>query len=174
MNLHHYIINDKGEISTVDLMTWARWLESEQGSRDKQIGNTQLPEVRVSTVFLGLDHNFGGGKPILFETMVFENRTTQIDLQGKPYSTHKPIEDYSNRYHTLEEAKKGHEGIVRLCEQEKTFWHCEICGEARPNSKISVHTYPLKDLPGGERNVRYCNDKDCLDGAIEKSLTQQI
>jgi hypothetical protein len=28
--------------------------------------------VRVSTVFLGLDHNYlGRGKPLLFETMVF-------------------------------------------------------------------------------------------------------
>lgn len=35
------------------------------------VGDTTIKGVRVSTVFLGLDHSFGGRCPMLFETMVF-------------------------------------------------------------------------------------------------------
>lgn len=31
------------------------------------------PDYRVSTVFLGIDHNWGEGPPLLFETMVFRD-----------------------------------------------------------------------------------------------------
>ena len=54
-------------------------------------------------------------------------------------------------------------------------WTRHICGEERPDDKIDVLTYPLKDLPGGERNVRYCNDKDeCRKGAEEKAKTGKV
>lgn len=33
-----------------------------------------IEEVRVSTVFLGLDYNFGKGPLILWETMTFSNQ----------------------------------------------------------------------------------------------------
>lgn len=50
-------------------MTWARFMESPE----RTVGLTRLVEqgVVVSTVFLGLDHSFGGGPPLWFETMVF-------------------------------------------------------------------------------------------------------
>lgn len=54
-------------------------------------------------------------------------------------------------------------------------WKCEICGKERPDEDIDVLTYPLKDLPGGERNLKYCSDNDdCWKKAIEKSKTQKI
>ncbi len=54
-------------------------------------------------------------------------------------------------------------------------WRCAICGEERPDNKIEVLTYPLKGLPGAERNLKYCNDKeDCQQRAIEKSKTQSF
>lgn len=34
-------------------------------------GSDPNVEYRVSTVWLGLDHNWGGGEPLLFETMSF-------------------------------------------------------------------------------------------------------
>jgi hypothetical protein len=53
-------------------------------------------DVSVSTVFLGLDHNFGeGGAPLLFETMVF-------GLPGED----------CRRYSTWAEAEEGHARIV--------------------------------------------------------------
>lgn len=54
-------------------------------------------------------------------------------------------------------------------------WRCEICKEERPDEKISVITYSLKNLLGGQRNLKYCNDKEeCLNKAKEKSKTEEI
>jgi len=50
----------------------------------------------VSTVFLGLDHQFGSGPPLLFESIVFIG-----DQCGA-----------TNRYSTWDEALAGHESIV--------------------------------------------------------------
>jgi hypothetical protein len=41
-------------------------------------GDTMIGDVRVSTVFLSLDHNWGHGPPLLWETMVFGG-----ELDGK-------------------------------------------------------------------------------------------
>lgn len=42
-------------------------------------------------------------------------------------------------------------------------WNCEVCGERRPDEKISVVTHDYSeqhDLPYGtvKRNVKHCND----------------
>ena len=51
-------------------------------------------KIRVSTVFLGLDHNFfGEGPPLLYETMVFGG----------------DLHQYCDRTSTREEAMKAHE-----------------------------------------------------------------
>lgn len=47
---------------------------------------------------------------------------------------------------------------------ETMTWTCHICKEERPDSKISVHTKPLRGTNGVlsrtiSENVRYCNDK---------------
>ncbi len=55
----------------------------------------------VSTVWLGIDHNFDiGGKPIIFETMVFTPNKTTGDLD---------CERYSDEF----EAFVGHEKMVK-------------------------------------------------------------
>jgi hypothetical protein len=91
----HYILENR-EIKEVDLMTWAKWFET---SKDKQIAKSDSSKGwKVSTVFLGLDHSFGVGEPLLFETMVFNSNT---ELDGEPF-----------RYSTLGQAEKGHEEIV--------------------------------------------------------------
>lgn len=43
-------------------------------------------------------------------------------------------------------------------------WTCHICGDDRPDERISVHTTDVSashDLPPGtmKMNVRYCNDR---------------
>lgn len=53
----------------------------------------------VSTVWLGLDHSFGDGPPIIFETMVFG------DGDG---------DQYMQRYATEEQARAGHAETVSL------------------------------------------------------------
>ena len=50
-----------------DVLKWGKWFET----TDRHIGNTKIGDVTVSTTFLGLNHAFGGGKPVLWETMIF-------------------------------------------------------------------------------------------------------
>lgn len=68
-----YILNDKGNpVAESDLMKWAQWFETAKRSvKDERLSILGQGEVRVSTVFLGLDHSFGGGAPLFWETMVF-------------------------------------------------------------------------------------------------------
>lgn len=91
----HYMFNNKdGTISETDnVHEWAMWMET----ADRVVGRDDIEidgeEVRISTVFLGIDHSFGlGGPPVLFETMIFNGKHN----------------DYQERYCTLEEAKVGH------------------------------------------------------------------
>lgn len=53
----------------------------------------------VSTVWLGVDHSFGDGPPIIFETMVFGNGDG---------------DQYMQRYVTEEQARAGHAETVAL------------------------------------------------------------
>lgn len=66
--LKHYILAGKVPVH-VDWMTWARWFENIENRR---IAVTEIDtNIEVSTVFLGLDHNFfGNAAPLLFETMI--------------------------------------------------------------------------------------------------------
>jgi hypothetical protein len=57
-------------------------------------------EVHVSTVWLGLDHSWGYGPPLFFETMIF-------GLKGE-------LADYQERYSSEDAARKGHERAVNL------------------------------------------------------------
>jgi hypothetical protein len=67
-----------------DLLEWARWMEFEHAKRHVALDYV-TPEIRVSTVFLGLDHDFSfAGPPILFETMVFGGG---LDGQQEHYAT---------------------------------------------------------------------------------------
>lgn len=90
----HYILNGRGEPEPADLFVWARWFEA--SGRLRQIGQTQIGEAEVSTVFLGIDHSFGHGRPLLWETMVFGG-----SLDKEMY-----------RYETRQQAMKGHEEMV--------------------------------------------------------------
>ena len=52
----------------------------------------------ISTVWLGLDHSFDSGPPLIFETMIF-------DKSGNPDSW---SDIYMDRYPTKAEALEGH------------------------------------------------------------------
>ena len=89
-----YILEGKEPKLVEDVLEWGMWLET----ADRCVAETHLPKkVRVSTVFLGLDHSFDGGTPILFETMIFGGEFNQ-DMW---------------RYSTWEEAEKGHQEAVK-------------------------------------------------------------
>lgn len=106
----HYILTKTGKVRPIkDVRKWAKWFES--AGLKRLVGDTNVLEsgVRVSTVFLGLDHNFGlEGKPILFETMIFG-------------SDKKIFKEYQERYCTPEEAEKGHRAAVRFVKKVFKF-----------------------------------------------------
>lgn len=53
---------------------------------------------------------------------------------------------------------------------ENLSWKCHICGDSRPDAKISVRSTPLmiNGRECGSQNIRYCNDKQ---SCIEESKT---
>ncbi len=55
------------KVVPVDSLLWAQWFETAH----RVIGNDTIGDARVSTVFLGINHNWGDGPPLLFETMIF-------------------------------------------------------------------------------------------------------
>jgi hypothetical protein len=87
-----YILRGHTPVPCDDLMSWLRWYET----ADRQVADTIQDDVRVSTVFLGIDYNLGGEGPMLFETMVFR------DGHG----------DERQRYSTWAEAEAGHKRWV--------------------------------------------------------------
>lgn len=90
----YYVMAADGTTREVyNLLEWAQWVEA----ANRLVQKTKIGTVEVSTVFLGLDYNFGGEPPALFETMVFGGRLDQQQV----------------RYATLDEAKTGHEKLVR-------------------------------------------------------------
>lgn len=68
----------------------------------------------VSTVDLGLDHSFGGGKPLYYETMIFLDDDTK-DIFEK--AKENEFSDFQLRYSTEEEARISHENIVKAFER---------------------------------------------------------
>lgn len=89
-----YILKNKIPVPVKNLFEWAEWLET----ADRQIGKDKINKTIISTVFLGVNHNFQKGKPLLFETMIFGGKHDQ----------------YQERYSTWEEAKEGHKKAVKL------------------------------------------------------------
>lgn len=90
-----WILRDRKPVAAGSLTEWAAWFEQFDNRRvaDDSIEQPEHDPVRVSTVFLGIDHNFGGaGPPLLFETLVFGG-----PLDGETY-----------RYATWDQAEAGH------------------------------------------------------------------
>jgi hypothetical protein len=87
-----YILDGRNAKPEPDLMKWAKWFEK----ADRHVAKDKIGDVRISTVFLGLDHSFGHGDPMLFESMIFGG-----SLDGE-----------QNRYSTWEQAEAGHKEFV--------------------------------------------------------------
>jgi hypothetical protein len=90
-----YILQGQIPTPEPDLLKWSAWFET----ADRIVEQTVVThDVKVSTVFLGIDHQFGDGPPLLFETMVFGGR----------------LGDEVWRYSTWDEAVAGHHEAVKM------------------------------------------------------------
>ena len=101
--MRNYILKNKKAVRIDDIEQRARQFDRE----NRVVKQEQLPNGKwVSTVFLGIDHSFGGGPPLLFETMVFPSKENFRDLG-------------MDRYTTWEEAEKGHKKMVKKWSKKK-------------------------------------------------------
>jgi|GraSoiStandDraft_50_1057286.scaffolds.fasta_scaffold1036429_1 hypothetical protein len=93
-----YILDDHGNpVPERDLSRWGAWFES---APNRVLERDHLPgDVLVSTVFLGIDHNFSDrGSPLLWETMIL----------GGPHN------GYCQRYASRKAALAGHQTGVEI------------------------------------------------------------
>ena len=74
----------------------------------RRVAQTELRDgTWISTVWLGLDHSFGSGPPLIFETMVFAN-------------AHEYGEEWDmRRYATHDEAVQGHNEMVKTWRKKR-------------------------------------------------------
>lgn len=112
--MDHYILNPDKSTTKVSFDAYLEVLTSDKGKpfEEKQghtrVLSTHLPagtvdlsgsDIHISTVFLGLNHQYGEGKPLLFETMVFGLNDG---------------DDMQDRYSTWNEAVDGHLRTIGL------------------------------------------------------------
>ncbi len=91
----YILVNGKPQ-QTDDINLWGLEFEKNRSVRFDEIDG-----VSISTVFLGMDHSFGGGTPLLFETMVFGGEH----------------DGYTLRYETMEQAIVGHKITTDLVDK---------------------------------------------------------
>ena len=88
-----------------DVLDWTSSIE-DRIVKQERVGLFGL--FYVSTVFLGLNHNYGEGRPLIFETMVF----CRFPIKSKE-AFHTGLDLDMNRYATEQEAKDGHEQMKK-------------------------------------------------------------
>lgn len=135
--MKHYILRDRKPVA-VDLMTWAKWFE-DFDNRRVAVTTVELPEhdpVRVSTVFLGIDHSWSltFGEPILFESMVFGG----------------PMDQEMYRYATWEQAEAGHAMLVDEATIEGRVAAWEVRERLKALGAVSKHAVRLADAAIGK------------------------
>ena len=82
-------------------ITQRQWLDAWGEIKNRTIARTQVGRFLISTVWLGLNHQYGDGPPLIFETMIFDEHGADIGCQ---------------RYSTKEAALVGHKDAERWIE----------------------------------------------------------
>jgi hypothetical protein len=101
-----YILIGHEAVHEPNLLFWGQWCY-ETANSDRIVKQDYIGGIFVSTVFLGLDHNWlPGGPPVLFETMVFGGR---MDM-------------YQDRCCTWEEAEQMHATIQADVIRNLEWW----------------------------------------------------
>jgi hypothetical protein len=95
----YWILDEQRKPKPVtDVIEWATWFEH----GERKIKQSDIGGVHVSTVFIGIDHQFGNGPPLLYETMIFGG----------------PRDESQARASTEAEALDQHEEACRLAREK--------------------------------------------------------
>ena len=92
-----YYVLDGHKPVPATLEEWAKMFEETSSRLVARAHIARPSEITVSTVFLGIDHGFGG-PPLLFETMIFGGRH----------------DGWTRRYATWAQAEAGHQDAVKV------------------------------------------------------------
>ena len=96
----HYKLDKNKNAVEVSVLEW----RDNCCNEERIVKQEEVEDKYISTIFLGLDHNFRWNdeaihKPLIFETMVF-NKDKFDDI-------------YMDRYSTWQEAEEGHKKAVQ-------------------------------------------------------------
>lgn len=69
----NYILDGHNPVPAKDINEWGEWFRN----NERHVADTTIDDVRISTVFLGIDHGFSLDDPKLFETMIFGGERDQ-------------------------------------------------------------------------------------------------
>jgi hypothetical protein len=108
--LYDYDGNPIGTMQDKEAVTqWGKLFQERTLENGGIIGQDKVGTYMVSTVWLGQDHNWFGGPPVLWETMVFDDSMTVPSL----------ISRYQRRYTSRTAAVAGHKWAVELARNGK-------------------------------------------------------
>lgn len=95
----YFTLDENREVIPCGMQQWAEMFSD---GKARTVDYTIVHNCMISTVFLGLDHSFSGGRPLVFETYI-----TCPGTEGSVFL----------RYSTWEHAEEGHkEALISLIE----------------------------------------------------------
>ena len=95
MMSRYYVLDGREPVETCSARSWSEWMEAKP---DRRVARSEVGDIAISTVFLGLDHACDDcGPPQIFETCWFNTPDT---------------DDHIERYATWAEAEAGHARAV--------------------------------------------------------------
>jgi hypothetical protein len=92
-----YTLDDNKNAIKCSLQEWGK-LYTRNGSELRRVAIDKVGDYRISTVFLGIDHNLDSDQPHIFETMIFGPESTEV---------------YTIRCSTWHESEKMHEDAIQ-------------------------------------------------------------
>jgi hypothetical protein len=99
--IYYYVLYGKIAVRTTDLTEWAKKFEE-----NRQVAKDHIGDACVSTVFLGMDHQYYDDEPdappMLFETIIFGGEHDESLW----------------RYSTWEQAEQGHKKVCDKLREE--------------------------------------------------------
>lgn len=108
-NQQFVILDEDERVQIVTLNEWANWMGEHR--KERILERDEIDGYLVSTIFLGLDHQWvPDGRPLYWETMIFN-----------PPDDPKELGDniFMERYSTAKEARAGHAAAIAWLKKRK-------------------------------------------------------